>query len=65
MAEGVMAFDTGTALWLLMIVTLLGSGLGLVASASRRRLFDLGMLRRPRSVRLAATPSQLCEAGGV
>jgi hypothetical protein len=64
MADGVVAFDAGTALWLMMMVTLVGSGLGIALAAYPRRAFDLGVLRRPKGVGLATTRGQLCEAGG-
>lgn len=62
LANGIVGLDAGTALWLMMMVALVGSGLGIVMSASGRRFVDLGVLRRPR---LSTAASQLCEAGGV
>jgi hypothetical protein len=64
-ASGIGGFDLGTALWLFLMVNLVASGLGILAKAHVGRALDLGILRRPKAVRLAASPSQLCEAGGV
>jgi hypothetical protein len=64
-ANGVVGLDVGTALWLLMVVSLVASGLGIVAKAHTGRPLNLGIARHPKSIRLAATPNQLCEVGGV
>jgi hypothetical protein len=65
MAEGGVALHAGTWLWLLMVGGLLASGLGIATSAYQPRPFHLGVLRRPRAVRISTAPNQLCEAGSV
>jgi hypothetical protein len=57
--------DLGAALWLFVVVNLVASGVGILAKAHRGKPIDLGVLRRPKAVRLAASPSRLCEVGGV
>lgn len=64
-ANGVVGIDVGTALWLFLVVNLVASGLGIIAKAHRGRPLDLEAQRRPKSVRWAAAPRQLCEVGGV
>jgi hypothetical protein len=64
-ANGTVGLDGGTALWLLLVVSLVASGLGIVAKAHTGRPLDLGVARRRKAVRVAVAPHQLCEAGGV
>lgn len=64
-ANGVISFDLGTALWLFLVLCLVASGLGIIAKAHTGRPLDLNLARRATAVRVAAAPGQLCEAGGV